>query len=85
MSRDINVSGGQNTINVNYPTQESLNLESLSEKPIPVKFCDSEVLVLKRVAEERGIGVSKLIREIVRDHQSVTPVLQKLRELLNEV
>ena len=82
--RDVYIFGGSNIFN-DYPSQQELRLESLDPNPIPVKLCASEKEKLKNLADQRGVGVSNLLREIIRDYAEIQPRLTELHKTLTDI
>jgi LysM repeat protein len=78
----FNISKSQVTINP--PTQQELNLESTTAS-ITVKVKPSEKEYLEKLAQERGIGVSTLIRKILFSYLKALPHLKSLESSMDEI
>lgn len=79
----FNVNGSNNTINVNFPTQQQLNLET--KEPFSARLEPSIIEIVKKQAADRGTTTSKHAGNIIKKYIEIEPHLQKLQSLLDTI
>jgi hypothetical protein len=75
---------GTRTVNINPPTQQELDLETISAG-ITIKFRPREKEYLKQLAEKRGLEVSVMLRRMIFHHIKVEPSLNELHQILENI
>lgn len=83
MKQVINISQSQN-ITINPPTQQELNLESITEN-VGLKVKPSEKEYLEQLARDRGVSTSTLVRKIVFAYLKAYPHIKSIEAIMDEI
>jgi hypothetical protein len=75
---------GTRTVNINPPTQQELDLETISAG-ITIKFRPKEKEYLERLADKRGLALSVMLRRMIFHHLKVEPALNELHQILENI
>lgn len=76
--------GKAHTININPPTQQELDLETISAG-VTIKVRPKEKEYLERLAAKRGLAVSVMLRRMIFHHLKAEPVLNQLHQILEDM
>jgi hypothetical protein len=80
----FDIHGGSQIFHVNPPTQQELDLESISET-ITIRLRSKEKQYLEQLAKKRGVALSRMCRRIIFNHLKIEPKLREIQGVLDYI